>query len=234
MDSVSDEILERFRAVPTSTICDANVKAGIRIPERILIEGVHPVLPRSVRAVGRARTQRKVLVRDRARLAQAINPQFSSEFVEGARPGDVLVIAAPPGPHAAIFGGMLAVQARRSQVAGVIVDGATRDAAEILSLGLPVWARSFTPVAAGYAGYSTVEVNGPVTCGGVEVMPGDLIVADGDGVVVVPADDAERLLPICEEMQRAEEACTRALDSGASIRDAYPSRSYYWNKPASG
>jgi regulator of RNase E activity RraA len=229
MIPVSDEILARFRALPTSVLCDATVKAGLRSPERIVVAGVLPVLPRTPRVVGRARTQRRVIVRDAGKLAQAVNPKLFHGFVEDAGVGDFLVVAAPVGPPGAIFGGILALTAKMRGVAGVLVDGATRDVAEIVEQDLPVWARSVTPIAGGYARYSTVEINCPVNCGGIEIMPGDVIVADADGVVVIPPADIERLLPICEQIQALEATSAQALASGASVSEAFASRSYVWD-----
>ena len=230
--AVPDEILERFRAIPTSTICDGYVKAGVRSPERVVIAGVRPVQANNLhtlRAVGRARTQRRVLVRDAARLGQAANPKLFHGFVEDVAPGDFLVIAAPPGPPGAIFGGKLAQIAKLRGAAGVVVDGATRDVAEIIEHDLPVWAQSVTPIAGGYARYSIVELNCPVNCGGVEVMPGDVIVADADGVVVIDPQDIALLLPACEQIQASEDASARALASGKSVEQTFASRTYVWD-----
>jgi regulator of RNase E activity RraA len=228
MPEISDDVVARLGAIPTSTLCDAVIKAGIRKPERVIVEGVQPVLPRTVRAVGRARTERRALVRDPSRLWMARDPKLKGGVSDRANPGDFLVVTGSPGPHAAIFGGMLALTAKLRRVAGVLVDGATRDAPEIIEHNLPVWARSFTPMPGGYCGYSVVEVDGPVVCGGVEILPGDIIVADGDGIIVVPASDVATILPICEEMQAAEDKCARDIAQGASLHESYPSRSYYW------
>lgn len=229
---VDDAILERFRAIPTSTICDGYVKAGLRAPERVVVGGLVPVhtpTAHRVRAVGRARTQRRVIVRDAARLGQAANPKLFHGFVEDAVKDDFLVIAAPPGQAGAVFGGKLAQIASMRGAAGVLVDGGTRDVAEIIDHGLPVWAQSVTPLAGGYAKYSIVELNGPVNCGGVEVMPGDLIVADADGVVVIAPEDIERLLPACEQIQAAEDASAKALASGKPVAETFASRTYVWD-----
>ena len=230
--NVADAILERFRAIPTSTICDGYVKAGLRTPERVVVEGMLPMhgpTAHLVRAVGRARTQRRVLVRDASRLGQAANPKLFHGFVEDAQPGDFLVIASPPGPRGAVFGGKLAQIAKMRGAAGVIVGGATRDVAEIIEHDLPVWAESVTPIAGGYARYSIVELNVPVNCGGIEIMPGDVIVADADGVVVIAPEDIERLLPACEQIQAAEDASARALASGKSVKETFASRTYVWD-----
>lgn len=224
---LSDDILARFKAIPTSTICDASVKGKIRPPEKMLIAGVSPVLPLPLSAVGRARTERRVLVRDPERSSLVSNRSLSTRLTDEAEPGDFLVITAPAGPPFAVFGGMMALKASLRGVTGVVTDGPTRDVGEILRFGLATWAAGVTPIAGGYGGYSIAEVNGPVVCGGIEVLPGDLIVADSDGVLVVPAADAFALLPICEEMDAAEQQTEKALSAGASMSEAYPSRSYY-------
>jgi regulator of RNase E activity RraA len=233
MTELSDDVLARFAAIPTSTICDASIKGHIWPPEKMVIPGVAPVLPGVRTAVGRARTEHRVLVRDPARSSLVSNRKLATSLTDEARQGDFLVITAPPGPPYAVFGGMMALRARLRGVAGVVVDGLTRDVAEITEHRLPVWATGITPIAGGYGGYSIAEVNGPVNCCGIEVLPGDLIVADSDGVLVIPQDKAMPLLAICEEMDADEQATARALADGASMDEAYPSRGYYADSASS-
>ena len=105
--------------------------------------------------------------------------------VELARPGDVIVANAHGVTTRAILGGAVGMHMVHRGVAGLVVDGAVRDAEEFRALGLPVMARAVTPrsgtTAAGFG-----EVNVPVACGGVVVHPGDLVIGDGEGIVVVP------------------------------------------------
>jgi regulator of RNase E activity RraA len=82
----------------------------------------------------------------------------------------------------------------------------------------------------GFGGYSVQSVNQSVVCGGVEVNPGDLIVADGDGVVVVPWEDAEKIAQVCEEMEAAEEHARQGIQRGDALEALYPSRDYYKDK----
>jgi len=102
------------------------------------------------------------------------------------RPGDVLVVTARGASTFAMFGGHISVAMKNRGVAGVIVDGCVRDADEIRDAGLPVFARGMATAAASADGPG--EVNVPVACGGVVVSPGDLVLADGNGIVVVPPD----------------------------------------------
>jgi regulator of RNase E activity RraA len=233
MTDLTDDVLARFSAIPTSTICDAAIKAHIRPPEKMVIPGVAPVQPRPVSAVGRARTERRVLVRDPERSSLVSNRALATRLTDEASPGDFLVITAPAGPPFAVFGGMMALKASLRGVTGVVTDGLTRDVAEIIDHNLPTWAAGITPIAGGYGGYSIAQVNEPVNCGGIEVLAGDLIVADSDGVVVIPAGQALELLAVCEEMDTAEQATAKALAAGANMAEAYPSRSYYTDSSAS-
>jgi regulator of RNase E activity RraA len=228
-ESIGDAVLRRFEKIRTATLSDAIAKAGFHSPEQLIIGDVHPMHPNSRIVVGRARTQRRVLIRDAERLTQAINPALSESFTDQAKPGDFLVVTAPHGPQSAIFGGILALTAKLRGAVGVIVDGATRDVQQANDYGLPVWARSVTPLAGGYSGYSILEVDVPINCGGVEIIPGDIIVADGDGVVVVPANKAENILDLAEAIQAAEDASARALIEGKSVRESNAARKFVWD-----
>src|SRR3954454_16770322 len=95
MGEVTDEVLARFGALPTSTICDAMIKAGERAVERMVIAGVQPVLPRTVRVAGRARTERRTVVRDRSRMAMATRPDLKGGASDRAEAGDFIVVTGP-------------------------------------------------------------------------------------------------------------------------------------------
>jgi regulator of RNase E activity RraA len=109
--------------------------------------------------------------------------------MELCRPGDVLVVSARGATTFAMFGGHVSLAMKNRGVAAVIVDGCVRDADEIRDAGLPVFARGVATAAASADGPG--EVNVPVACGGVVVTPGDLVLADGNGIVVVPPDADE-------------------------------------------
>jgi regulator of RNase E activity RraA len=226
----ADLLVDRLAKLPTSTLCDACAKSHLRNPGSIYVPGLMRLAGPGTHVAGRARTQRMTLVRDHERSAIVVNRELTFSLVENARPGDFLVISAPPGPPYAIFGGMLALTARQRGAVGALVDGATRDVDEIAEFGLPVWASRITAVPGGFAGYSVTELGQPVTISGVEVMEGDLVAADGDGAVVLPAGEAEQIISICEEMHAAELITRAAIQSGGSMQDAYPSRGYYSDK----
>ena len=112
--------------------------------------------------------------------------------IDIARPGDVVVVDAGGSGLNAALGELISTKARHRGIAGFIVDGFIRDLPEILPVDLPVFARGTTPIGPLHRGPG--EINYPVCCGGVVVHPGDIMVADSFGVVVVPRDGAEEIL----------------------------------------
>ncbi|MGC8488039.1 MAG: 4-carboxy-4-hydroxy-2-oxoadipate aldolase/oxaloacetate decarboxylase [Clostridia bacterium] len=132
--------------------------------------------------------------------------------IEHLHPGDVLVVTTlAPSVHG-VFGELLAEACHYRSVAGVVLDTGVRDTAPIRALGLRVWARAVYAGGAlkGEAGY----VNVPVTAAGVRVSPGDFVVADDDGVVVVPRTDADAVLSRAEERAAREEETRRRIRGG--------------------
>lgn len=105
------------------------------------------------------------------------------------RPGDVLVIDAQGCTTFSACGGIMMLRMKKLGVAGIVVDGCVRDIEDIREIDLPVYARGIVPQGGGKAGPG--QINFPVACGGVAVLPGDVIVADDNGVVCVPQDDIE-------------------------------------------
>jgi RraA family protein len=129
-----------------------------------------------------------------------------------AEPGDVIVIDACGSDMNAAMGDMIATKGRHLGIAGFVVDGLIRDLDGIEAVGMPVFARGVTPIGPLHRGPG--EVNFPVQCGGVVVFPGDVIVADRDGVVVVPRDSAAEILERCRAKASAEADYVSAVRRG--------------------
>ena len=125
-------------------------------------------------------------------------------LVAHARPGDVLVLTSAEAAPVAFVGDLLATQARAQGVAAVLVDGAVRDLDELADLGLPIWTRFVRAQGATKGEVGKLDV--PVVVGGVEIRPGDLVVMDGDGAVVVPTDRVEAVLSAARERADKETA----------------------------
>jgi RraA family protein len=130
-----------------------------------------------------------------------------------AQPGDVIVVDAQGSPMTAVLGDLVATKARHRRIAGFVVDGLVRDLPGILALtDLPVFARGITPIGPLHRGPG--EINYPISCGGIVVHPGDVIVGDLNGVVVVPREFAPELLGRLTERSAVEADYTAAVARG--------------------
>lgn len=126
-----------------------------------------------------------------------------------AEPGDVIVVDAGGDLSHAIVGEMMALKAMQKGLRGFVIDGAMRDVAGIRALGLPIYARGATP--AGPYKEGPGEVNVEIACGGVVVRPGDIVVGDEDGIVVVPKEEAASVLVAAQAFHAREAAAARRL-----------------------
>jgi RraA family protein len=173
----SAELVHRFGAFGAADVSDMMNRLYTMNPS------IKPVTPRELRLIGPACTV-KVFPGDNLMVHKALDL---------ANPGDVLVIDASSSMMTAVVGDLVSTKARHRGIAGVVVDGLVRDLDGILALGdFPVFARGTTPLGPLHRGPG--EVNFPVSVGGIVVNPGDVIVGDADGVVVVPQESAESML----------------------------------------
>lgn len=129
-----------------------------------------------------------------------------------AKPGDVLVLAARGGMQSAVWGHVMTAAAKKRGLAGVIVDGCIRDSAENRSDKLPIFARGISP-SGPHKGWPC-NLNVAVSCAGVAVLPGDIVVGDDDGVVVVPASRAAQVMEESSKRIDLEKDWYRRLDAG--------------------
>jgi len=136
--------------------------------------------------------------------------------IDAARPGDVIVVAVDGRLDAAAWGGLLSLAATLRGVGGVVTDGACRDVDEAVGLGLPVYAAGTTPLTA-RGRHGEVAWNVPVTVAGVTVRPGDLVIADGSGVVFLPAARAAEVIHAAQEVAGRETALSVRIKSGESV-----------------
>ncbi|WP_181956571.1 MULTISPECIES: 4-carboxy-4-hydroxy-2-oxoadipate aldolase/oxaloacetate decarboxylase [Mesorhizobium] len=131
-----------------------------------------------------------------------------------ARPGDVLVIDAKGFVEAGAWGDILTLAAQTVGIAGLVIDGAVRDAEAIIAMNFPTFSRGLSIKGTGK--YLPGRVNIPIICGGVRVEPGDIVVGDRDGVVVVPANNLEAVLAASEKRAATEELYRGELKRGTS------------------
>ena len=160
---------------------------------------------------GQARTV-SVLAGDNAAL---------HEVIGRLRPNEVLVIDAANYSDRAVWGGILNTRAKLRGISGVVLDGAARDAAEMREMGLPVFLSALSP-AGPHKGWGG-SIDDRISCGGVVVMPGDVILGDDDGVTVVPLDRADAILEASLSRIAYEADILEKLASGADVSGLFPS-----------
>lgn len=198
---IPQSILERFKKVSTPTVYTGLMQLGY---ESVFMEGVVPMTSSPCLAA-RARTLRFLPSRPdlRARVTRGEDsPEYHAMAFCG--PGDVLVVDTGGKPYASVGGDIKFMLLQRLGADGIVTDGAVRDVAGLESYGLVVYARARTPKA-GPVDILPYEGNVAVQCGGALVLPGDVIVGDDAGVVVVPAIVAEELVSWAEEHEEVEQ-----------------------------
>jgi regulator of RNase E activity RraA len=216
----SPRVRDRFLALPDTTCAVADALDVLGTGGVIAARTITP-LADGARACGPAVTLRAMpyggdLAAHRARQAPTL---LGDRDLYGiAEPGDVAVLAAGADPRAAVIGELSAAWAGLAGVAGVLVDGLVRDVEALRAQPVPVWSRGATPVSARYR-LETVELNGPVSFAGIAVRPGDLVVADGNGVAVVPLEAVDAVLAECERAASAEQPLADALAAVGSLEE---------------
>lgn len=143
----------------------------------------------------------------------------SREMIDNSKPGEVGVIVIQDGADVAAIGGLMGTAAKARGMAGMVIDGGVRDIAELRDLRLPTYASSVTPSTA-VGRFASVSRNEPVTCGGVLVRPGDIVVAGEDGVVIVPQEKAEEVLKRAQEIDKTETAMVPVIKQMKSLGEA--------------
>jgi regulator of RNase E activity RraA len=133
-----------------------------------------------------------------------------------ARPGDVLVIDGKGDTTCALMGTIMLSTCKKLGLAGVVIDAAIRDSEELVDLGFPVWAVGANPN--GPTKYVPGRINWPISCGGISVQPGDLIVGDADGVVVIEREKAASLMPLAAAKVADERQRIADINSGKALR----------------
>ena len=205
-------------AVSTATITTILLKKGIR---RAFMQGPKP-LANFPRLVGPAFTMRFVPAReDLATPESWSSPRSTRAAIEDMRPGCIAVVDAMGVTDAGIFGDILVARMGKRGVTALVTDGTLRDGVGVIGTGMPVWCAGVAAPAS-VAGHTFVGWQEPIGCGGVAVFPDDVIVADGDGAVVIPqalVDDVAKLGP---EQERFETWAMAEVEKGLPLPGLYP------------
>jgi regulator of RNase E activity RraA len=217
--SLDAQSLSALSRVSTATVTTVLLKRGLR---NVWMRGTRPLRPDQPRLVGRAFTLRFVPAReDLATPASWASPKSTRAAIEAMPAGAIAVVDAMGVTDAGIFGDILCARMMKRGVAALVTDGVVRDLAGVLGTGLPVWCRG-AAAPPSVAGLTFVGWQEPVGCGGVAVFPDDVVVADGDGAVVIPAAMLEVVVAEAAEQERLEGWIMQQVEGGAALPDLYP------------
>ncbi|MFT3718438.1 ribonuclease activity regulator RraA [Pseudorhodoferax sp.] len=217
---MTPETRDRLTKVSTATLCTALFKRGLR---HQMIQGVLPLNPGLPNMVGEAFTLRYMPAREDRNGIEVFqnraHPQRKA--VEECPPGAVMVIDSRKDARAASAGGILVARLMQRGVAGVVTDGGFRDSPDIARYAMPAYhSRPSAPT--NLTLHEAIEINGPIGCGDAPVFPGDVVVGDAEGVVVIPAHLAEEIAAEATEMTVFEDFVQEKVLEGRSILGLYP------------
>jgi regulator of RNase E activity RraA len=206
-------------SVTTATLTTLLLKKGLR---NVWMRGTKPIRPGQPRAVGRAFTLRFIPAReDQATPESWAKPTSTRGAIEAMPAGCIAIVDARGVTDAGIFGDILCARMRQRGVAALVSDGVVRDIHGVLGTNLAVWcAGAAAPPSV--AGLTFVAWQEPVGCGGVAVFPDDVIVADDDGAVVIPAALVDEVIALALEQEQLEAWIMQEIAKGAPLLGLYP------------
>jgi regulator of RNase E activity RraA len=205
--------------VTTATLTTILLKKGLR---NVWLRGARPLRAGQPRLVGRAFTLRFVPAReDLATPESWASPISTRAAIEDMPAGCIAVADAMGVTDAGIFGDILCARMAKRGVAGLVTDGVVRDLAGVLGTGLAVWC-SGAAAPPSVAGLTFVAWQQPIACGGVAVFPGDVLVVDDDGAVLIPAALLDEMVQLAPEQERMEAWIMQEVNRGASLPGLYP------------
>jgi regulator of RNase E activity RraA len=211
MPSRPREWVDRLQKLYTPVVADVLDKIGYR--QQTMRPEIRPLFPQA-KATGFALTVQTVPARE---IAPA--KPYSGELaaVDALQKNDIMVVG---WGEWSFWGELLTTAARYRGCNGVVIDGLTRDTQAIIEMNFPVFCRGIHP-ADSLGRLDVASHNVPISCGGVHINPGDLVLADHDGVVVIPLGIAEQTLKLAEEKVSGENLVRKALAGGMSTTEAF-------------
>jgi regulator of RNase E activity RraA len=202
-------MLDRLRALDTCAVSDA--LDTLNLPGATT--GIRPLWAVTGPVAGRVRT-----VQAGPRRSGKPAQHIAASAIEAAEPGDVLVIANDGRTDVSCWGGILTLAARRNGIGGVVIDGACRDIAESAEQGFPVFGRAVVPVSA-RGRIVQLAMDEPVEFAGLVVHPGDVVLADQNGVAFVRAEDLEKVITLAERIVAREQNMAEAVKAGQPVTE---------------
>jgi len=212
-------IVATLQKVTTATLTTVLLKKGLR---NVWIRGTIPIRPGQPRLVGRAFTLRFVPAREDLATPESWGSPISTRAaIEDMPAGCIAVADAMNVTDAGIFGDILCARMAKRGISALITDGVVRDMAGVLGTGLPVWCRG-AAAPASVTSLTFVAWQQPIACGGVAVFPGDVIVLDQDGAVLIPANLLDEVIPLAVEQERLEAWIMSEVERGVPLPGLYP------------
>jgi len=217
---LSAKTRERLSKVSTATLCTQLFKRGFR---NVYIQGIKRLSSPTGNLVGPAFTMRSIPAReDLDQISAFDDPNHPQrKAIESVPPGHVLVLDCRQEKRVASGGGILTTRLRVRGAAGLVSDGPVRDSHEIAKMDFPVYcAGGAAPL--NLLHHHAIDQNIPIGCGGVAVYPGDVIVGDEEGVVVIPQHLADEVAEQSEEQEKMEAFILERVQGGAKLAGTYP------------
>lgn len=200
-------LLKKLYNIPTASLCDALDNIGFK---GFMSHDIKPNLE-GIKIVGPAVTIKEVLSEEK------VAPIAALQAIDDANRGAVIVIASEGDmKDIALWGGLMGLAAKAKGIEGAVLDGGVRDIIELKEMKFQIFSPSIVP-STSVGRTKVVGVNVPVTCGGVLVSPGDIIVGDSDGVIVIPANKLKTVIEIAEKMDAVEKEEAEELKKGNSL-----------------
>lgn len=217
---LSDATRDKFKRISTASVATVLFKRGLR---NQFVQGALPVAPRPGNMVGQAFTLRYIPAReDRNQISVFRNPDHPQRVaIETCPPGHVLVMDARKDHRAATAGSILLTRLAHRGAAGVVSDGGLRDYAGIAALDMPVYC-SGPSAPTNLTLHEALDINVPIACGDVAVFPGDVVLGNRDGVMIIPLHLADEVADECLAMEEYERFVLEQVAAGETIVGLYP------------
>ncbi len=207
-------LIDAFAAIPTGNISDAMAKLGL--PSGVLVDGPRAIDIHQPRMAGYAFTIQQM---PRHQTAEGKSLCKHLDVINSiAEAGDVLVIDVGDRKDVCTGGGMLALRAKVRGLRGLLANGCYRDIADVADEKFPLFCKGSTPTKSSPL-LETVGINTNVVIGGVQIRPGDIVVGDDTGIVVIPVSEAEKVLSVASRIQKVETRMTELILEGRDYKE---------------